>query len=265
MDPRDHARFTAELAASLAADPRVVALVGLGSTAATSRQPDPFSDHDLFVVVRSGHQERYRATPDWLPDSQRIVLWLRETAHGCKALYDDGHIVELAVFDPGELALARVNAYRVVFDRGDVAARLAAVAERTRQEAASDGPSDALLCGQLMTLLLTGVGRHRRGEILAGGEMVRSAALRHLLVLCARHLPTATPAALDNLDPWRRFESAHPGLGEELALALRRPTPEAARVLLDVAERELTSRLGNAFPRTAAATVRRQLGAGPQP
>lgn len=263
MDPRDHARFTDELAASLAADPRVVALVGLGSTAATGRLPDRFSDHDLFVVVRSGDQEHYRATPAWLPDGSRIVLWLRETAHGCKALYDDGHIVELAVFDPEELALARINAYRVIFDRGDVAARLAAVAERTRQEAATTGPGDALLCGQFLTMLLTGVGRHRRGETLAGGEMVRGAALRHLLVLCARHLPSARPDVLDNLDPWRRFEAAHPDLGAELARALHEPTPELARILLEIADRELAPHLGAAFPRAAAAVVRQQLAASP--
>ena len=36
----------------------------------------------------------------------RVLLSFRETAHGLKVLYDDGHLLELAVFAPEELALA---------------------------------------------------------------------------------------------------------------------------------------------------------------
>lgn len=58
-----------------------------------------------------------RSTSSWLPHAERIALWFPETPHRCKAVYDDGHLVEYAVFTPDELQVARVNDYRVLLDR----------------------------------------------------------------------------------------------------------------------------------------------------
>ncbi|HEY0372989.1 MAG TPA: hypothetical protein VGD79_13370, partial [Thermoanaerobaculia bacterium] len=108
--------FTDQLAATLTADPRILGLIALGSMAEVGgRLPDRYSDHDFFVITQ--HAEAFRATTEWLPHAGRIALWFRETPHGCKAVYDDGHLVEYAVFTPDELQLARVNDYRVLLDR----------------------------------------------------------------------------------------------------------------------------------------------------
>ena len=257
MDPAAYARFTSALAERLAADPDVLGLVALGSMSLEPPGPDAWSDHDFFVVTRAGAQERFRADPGWLPAPGRIVLWHRETAHGLKAIWDDGHLAELAVFDPDELALARVNRYRVLLDRADVAARMAAVRSATEARRAGEAPDPRWLGGQFLGELLVGAGRAARGERTSGHFRVRSQALLHLLQLVHRLVPPAEGAVPDGLDVSRRVERAWPALAGDLDAALARPVPDAAAALLDAAERALGDRAP--WPPTAAAAVRRKI------
>lgn len=257
VTPERFADFTRRLVDRAATEPDVLGVVALGSTSEEPPLPDPWSDHDLFLITRPGAQERFRADPGWLPDAERLVLWHRETAHGLKAIWDDGHLAELAVFDPDELALARVNRCRVLLDRADVAARLRAVREATAARVASERPDDRWLVGQLLGALLVGAARAARGERLSGHQLVRGAAVGHLLVLAARHLSPAAGAAPDELDPFRRVERGWPPLAAEIEAALRLPVPAAARALLDAAEGALRDRVP--WPRPAAEAVRRRL------
>lgn len=257
MDPAAYDRFTAALGARLAADPDVVGLVALGSMSGEPPAPDEWSDHDFFVVTRPGAQERFRTDPGWLPDPERIVLWHRETAHGAKAIWDDGHLAELAVFDPDELALARVNRHRVLLDRGDVAARVAAVRGATEARRAAEAPDPRWLGGQLLGELLVGATRAARGERTSGHFRVRTQGLLHLLQLVHRLVPPAPGALPDGLDVSRRVEEAWPALAAELDRALLLPVSEAAEALLDAAERALGPRAP--WPPAAAAAVRRRI------
>lgn len=257
MEAEDYAAFTDELTRSLARDPAVVGLVALGSMARRDYLPDEWSDHDFFVVAESGEPERLRTDLSWLPRAGEVACSFRETAHGLKVLYRDGHLLELAVFDAGELRLARVNRYRVLLDRGGVEGRLAEVAAATAERLRAEAPSDDHLAGQLASAILVGAGRARRGEVLSGDLKLREA-VRHFAVLLVRHLPAADAALLDSLDPLRRFERVHPRLGAELGALLRREPADAARGLLDLAERELGARLAGFA--AACAAVRRALG-----
>jgi hypothetical protein len=202
-------------------------------------------------------QEAFRADLSWLPDPERVVFSYRETAHGVQALYDDGHLVEFAVFDLVELAVARVNRYRVLLDRADIERRLAELAATTAK--ASEERADAgWLIGQFLTGLLVAVGRFARGERASARALVVSQAARPLLVLLARHVPSERRGVLDDLDPFRRFELAYPDLGRELDVLLRLETPAAALGLLDLARRELEGRMPG-FPSRAAEIVCRRV------
>lgn len=260
MEPAEYQRFTEELRRGLEADERVLGLVALGSMAGRDYAPDAFSDHDFFVITRPGAQEPFRRDTGWVPRAEGLALWMRETAHGVKALFESGHLLEFAVFSLEELSLARVNRYRVLLDRGGVEEALAAVARSTAGQGA---PDDGWLLGQFLTQLLVGAGRHARGERLSGHSRVKEDALRHLVRLLARHVPSEHSALLDELDPVRRFERVFPGLGQELNEALGRQTPQAALLLLDVAERELKAKLAAGFPTAAFTAVRARLQALP--
>ncbi len=257
LDLDAYRALTVELCRRLASFPEVIGVVALGSMAERSSSPDRHSDHDFFVVVEAGAQERFRADLSWLPEHGRVVLAYRETAHGLKVIYEDGHLLEFAVFSPDELAVARVNEFRVLLDRGDVAARMAAVRRATEAGLRESAPSDAWLLGQFLAALLVGAGRWRRGERLSGRALLDGPAVDHLVELVARHVPPAPAVPRDDLDPRRRFELAYPSVAPEIERALTAEPPRAALILLDLAEREL-GRL-EAFPRDGAAALRRVL------
>ena len=226
MDRAQYDAFTGKLRASLDEDQRVLGLVALGSMSGEPPEPDAYSDHDFFLIVRSGEQEQMRNDLSWLPDAGEITLAFRETAHGVKAVYRSGHLLEFAVFDLEELQLARVNRYRTLLDRGGIDERMRALRERTARE---PKPDRAWLWGQFLTALLVGAGRSRRGERLSG---------RSFLLAAARYLAQLAGTAGDSLDPLRRFEQTLPGLDADDALELLRASAklegfpaEAARAI----------------------------------
>jgi hypothetical protein len=256
MTPEDHRDFTEAVRARLAEDPDVLGLVGLGSTSGLPPGPDPFSDHDFFVVTRPGAQERFRRDLGWLPATAGpVASFFRETAHGVKALLESGHLVEFAAFDPDELALARVNRYAVLLDRGDVAARLGRVREATVAGLSSQRTDQDWHAGQFLTALVIGASRAARGETLSGHQLVRVAALGNLVSLLRAALPRSQVGLLDDLDPNRRLERAFPGTAEELDEALRLPVVASARALLSILQRHRPGML----PAAGCAAVERAL------
>jgi hypothetical protein len=236
VESDDYRAFTAELRARLAGDERVVGLVAVGSMAARDYEPDAWSDHDFFVITQPGEQEVLRRDLAWLPDRTRVALSFRETDHGLKVIYDNGHMVEFAVFDLDEIALAGVNRYRVLLDRGGVEERTASVETQGRPR-----QSDEFLFGMTVAAALVAAGRARRGELLSAAFFV-TWTLKHLTALLARAVPSAQASILDELDSLRRFERAYPQLGAELAGIVRLAPDEAAVALLAVADRELRPR-----------------------
>jgi hypothetical protein len=258
MDAEGYAALTQALHDRLAGDARVLGLVALGSMAQRDYQPDRWSDHDFFVVTQPGEQAGMRADLSWLPEASRIALAYQETAHGLKVIYENGHLLEFAVFDPDELTVVKVNRYRVLFDRADIAERLAAAASFTERSGETQAADDMRELGTFLANLLVGVGRHRRGEMMSGRQFVAGYALGHLLTLLARHVPAPEHSLLDTLDPTRRFERVYPALGAEINAALRLDTDAAARALLELALRELQPRIAE-FPTAAAELMLAQL------
>jgi len=253
MNPREYQAFTRRLQENLQGDDRVTGLVALGSMAQLDYEPDIWSDHDFFVIVRSGEQEAFRGDLSWLPANQPILLSYRETAHGLKVLYESGHLLEFAVFDQHELYLARVNRFRVLLDKGGIQQHLERIREFTRGKAETLG-DDHWLIGQFITNMLVGSGRYRRGEQLSGNFFVKTSGLRSLLLLLTKHIHSAQKNVLDDLDPHRRFEVAYPELGKELNLILSKEAPAAAKEMLLLAQRELQTRIQD-YPVRASQVV----------
>jgi hypothetical protein len=245
--------FSAELLDRASSRPEVLGLIALGSMAEVDYGPDEGSDHDFFLVVQPGSEEAFRTGLDWLPRAAEIQLYFRETAHGLKVFYPDPHLIEFAVFTPDELALARVNRYRVLLDRGDVAARMTKIAAQTR---GIEPPADRWLLGQLIGELWITIGRDRRGEHLSARQRLLNA-VGHLVRLLERHLDAPERDRLDDLDPLRRFEQVYPALGGEIGALLGEPTADAARGLIALTERELAAKL-DGLPAPLFAALRRR-------
>jgi hypothetical protein len=220
-------------------------------------RPDEWSDHDFLVVVQAGVQEEFRQHVTWIPDWQRLVYRFRETAHGVKALYDSGHLLEFAVFDPDELYLAKIDQFRVLFDRADVGRRMEEVARSTSEWRRSEAPDDSHLIGQLLTFVLVAYGRWNRGERLSARAFLGNAVIQ-LVRLLERHVPASAPGSRTSIDPLRRFELGYAALGAALDEVLAQPLPAAAAGLLALAQRELAARMPQ-FPDAALEVVRRQM------
>lgn len=258
MTPEAYNAFTQALQQKATTNEQVQGLIALGSMAAQDYLPDQWSDHDFFLIVTTGSQAHFHNDLSWLPDAANIALQIRETSHGNKVIYQNGHLLEYAIFDAAELNLARINRYRVLVDKTNIAERCAQLqtdSSQWRQQAIADDDS---IFGQFLINLHVGFGRYHRGEQLTAHQFVKMYALTHLLTLLYKHLPAANKGILDNLDAARRFEKVFPALGQQLNKAMLQPVPIAALRLLDIAAQQLPSYLPN-YPETAVAVVRRYL------
>lgn len=251
MTPEQYHAFTEALHANLDADPNVIGLIYAGSTAGKGRTPDAFSDHDFLVVTLPGLQEAYRTNLTWLPNYESIALAVRETDHGLKVLYQDGHLLEFAIFDREEISHAKLNDYAVAIDRADFTEMMA----RLSQQTAEHQPKLKRDMGMVPCLLLVGAGRAGRGEVLSASVFIKTYALSHFLTLVAHHLPAESDAGtLDNLDPFRRVEQVYPTIAGQIADALCLPPLQSALAILNIYSAQFQHL--EDYPISAVTTVR---------
>jgi hypothetical protein len=243
VDAIKYQRFTDHLVAWAAGEPDVIALVAVGSTAAVTHEPDEWSDHDVLVVSSAEASAGLLEDPSWLPDAERIVLWHTETVDGRAAVYDDGHLIELAVFGAADIPAISLNDYRVLVDKSNLTATLASLKRDTTRRVADDDPTGSRRFRQIVVQLIIGLGRHARGESLSAHERIRGQALTHLLSLVRDFVPAESNTPLDNLDPYRRIELGHPAICRRLDTALTASLPELAETMLSLIQEHLADRV----------------------
>lgn len=252
-----------ELSAGIAAgvrahdDLRGLVLLGSASADAAARR-DEWSDHDFFALIAPGRGPAVRPDLGWLPDQDRIVLTAREGEVGFVALYDDARLCEFALAEAEELSGALVTDATIVEDDADGV--LATLVARGRTQAEQAGALDPVNDARLVLVkLLIGVGRVRRGEVLAGGAFIRQWAVQHLLRALRGRAGEQGASFGDPCDPFRRFEQDFPVWGARIADALSRPPEQAARELYLFA-REVLEPGWAQFPSRAADVVALRLG-----
>lgn len=204
----------------------VLGLVLVGSAADTERV-DEWSDHDFFLIVKVGVGEAMRKDLSWLPNHEDVVIAARETAHGLKVVYRNGHVLEFAVFEDPELELASVNYWAVPVDKTNITSRVQALEAKTHGAPFEEEKE----WGLFLALILIAVGRARRGEVLIAGQAIRSYYLKHVLGFVRdRRRPIAGTEGLeDNLDRFRRFERQYPDEAVRIENILQLPVEDSAR------------------------------------
>ena len=188
-----------------------------------------------------------RVGAEWafLPRRDELVLTAREHDSGGVALYADGTLLEFGAGRPWEVTDPSCE---VLLGGADL-----------RLGLPPDEPDAANSVRLFLAKVLIGVGRVRRGEVLAGGLHIRCHALGALAAALRGRVPPPEVAEPNCFDPLRRFEAAYPRLGENLAAALDRP-PEAAGLALFRLAREVLEPGWPEFPSRAADVVARRLG-----
>jgi hypothetical protein len=232
-------------------------LLGSASRDGAGRR-DEWSDHDFFAMIEPGRGAALRPDLSWLPERDRLVLTAREGEIGFVAVYDDGHVFEFALSEVAELAGAVAGDATVVLD--DEAGSVAALIESARVRAAAsdrfDPENDARL---VLVKLMIGVGRIRRGELLNGGQLVRTAAGQHLVRAIRGRFSDRSTTLRDTIDPVRRFERDFPEWGARIASTLDLPAEDAANGLFRLT-REILEPGWSGFPSRAADAVADRLG-----
>lgn len=214
---------------SVAASGQALALIGLGSAGLERERLDAYSDLDFFVVARAGRKGWFLDDLGWLSAVAPIAYQFRNTADGCKLLFDDGIFCEFAIFERAELASIPFAAGRLVWSDPAVAESIAQPAQ-----AATPGDAPALewLLGEALTNLYVGLARYRRGEKLSAARFVQSYALDRVIELIER--TEAASGQADQFSRERRFEQRFPARAGELAAMLQgyERSPESALAIL---------------------------------
>lgn len=224
MDTHAYNRVTTQICEWAQRHPSVVGVVAVGSTAAVSTAPDEWSDHDIVIVTYEGEASIVLNDLSWLPDAGRIVVQFAETEQGRSLVYEDGHLIELAVVDESDIDVLSISAYKPLLGPVWLHRRLEIIAQRTANQQAADDPDGTHRYRHLIKELIIGLGRFGRGEMFSANQRIRGSALTTLLSLIADFVPPAVPVT-DILDPHRRFEQAHPNEAARLRRALEAPIP----------------------------------------
>ncbi|MEQ8822005.1 MAG: hypothetical protein RLY93_17355 [Sumerlaeia bacterium] len=244
------------IAASLAARPDALALLGLGSVGRERERLDAYSDLDFFVLVSEGAKGRYVQNLDWLTEIRPVVFQFQNTADGYKLLFDDGVFCEFAVFELSELGQIPYSPGHIVWKREEVPDSVATPAVPMPAPPAKPDVDWAL--GEALTNLYVGLGRYRRGEKLSAFKFVQSYALDRVVDLANIVFAENDAAQRDRFDRERRIEARLPGVEDllaSLALGYAR-TPEAALAILDFLEArfEVNAALAEEIRRLANST-----------
>lgn len=228
-------QFQEQMVEKLEPLPKVLGLMFAGSAADLSRV-DKYSDQDFYLIVENGTAESFRQDLSWLPNHDQIILSPRETEHGLKVLYQEGTMLEFAVFEIGELPSHMApKDNRVVFDRGGVREIIDQITHHPSK------PFDPKTEYQLfLTLLHIGIGRVKRGEVIAGSQHIKAFAMNHLLGL-VRHYRPASVDSSDELNRYRRFERDYPALGSKLSVLIQGDSLKCAEGMLEISDEFPTS------------------------
>ena len=214
------------IAARLKTETGALALLGLGSVGLDTGRADRFSDLDFFVIAETQTAIALREDLGWLSSIRPLTFRHRNTADGWKVLFDDGIFAEFAVFSPEQLPQIPFQAGRVVWARDDFDPSILVPTRHADTTEIAWAVSEALTC------LYVGLGRFRRGEILAAQRLIQGSALD--LVLKIMLADGSSGQGADPFNPSRRVEQIWPERGDWLrqACAGYGHSLEAAQILL---------------------------------
>jgi hypothetical protein len=176
-----------ELGAALARRGDAIALIGLGSVGVDLDRLDDHSDLDFFVIVEDDARQRYLDSIDWLEELSPVAFSFPNTVDGRKALFADGLYAEYAVFTLDGVAACAAPAGRIVWQRADAPAGLAAA-----RGLPPPAPHDSVQwqANEALTNVYVGLHRDARGETLSATRLIQVHAVDRVLTIAGLHADT---------------------------------------------------------------------------
>ncbi len=192
------------LGVTLANDPDVVALLGLGSAGMEMHRFDEHSDIDFFIVVDTLRaKQRYLDSIEWIEGfGGQVAFSFVNDANGRKVLLADGLFLEYAIFTLAELAGLSYTGERVVWRRPGY--DISCFAPRKPPPAPAIDTVEFHV-DEALTNLFVGLHREHRGERLTAMRFIQVFAVDRILSL-VRLRTDATAPSHDPFEPTRRAE-----------------------------------------------------------
>ena len=159
----------------------VLAFIGLGSMHDLTRL-DAYSDIDFFILVQSQQDKKiYMEDMSWL-DVHPIIFSYIETRDGLKVMYEDGILLEFAVFTMDELKL-------IPFQEGTIYYKKPFIEEHDlKPQLEQSHPFDLnKTISNCLSNLYVGLLREHRGEHVAAFLMIQVYATSNLLKILDKH------------------------------------------------------------------------------
>jgi lincosamide nucleotidyltransferase B/F len=239
MKNRDHLlQRLDEIARSVSSTGKALALIGLGSVGQETSRLDEYSDLDFFVIVQDGAKPQFLQDLSWLSSAYPLSWSFANTRDGCKVLFQDGIFAEFAIFKMEELQSIPYAPGRLVWAASGIDPAIACPAAALPQDSMR---TEDWLIGEILSNLLIGLGRFRRGEKISALRFVQGYAVDRILEL-APAIEREQPAFSDSFAPERRFEQRFPELAKRLpdfCLGYEL-TPQSARNILEFLEEKYT-------------------------
>lgn len=192
--------FLNNLGKSLANDPHVECLLGLGSMSETSRM-DEYSDMDFFLIVEKGYKEHYINQLSWLA-IEPIVFQFKNTKDGHKVLFDNDVFAEFAVFEKEELPNIGFTQGKVIyqkqgFDLAWIEPKKVPNPKKRTQD---------FLVNEALTNLYIGLKREHRGEHASAFSFIQVYAAS-LIIELFEYVYPENPILIDSFVYERRIEN----------------------------------------------------------
>jgi hypothetical protein len=190
-----------------------LALLALGSVGIECSRIDEYSDLDFFLIVKKGSKSKYLDSLFWLNDVYPLAYWFKNTVDGYKILFEDGIYGEFAVFEESEMDTISYNEGRWIFKKPECTTNN--VQSKPFEPIESNDIEYQI--NELLTNLLVGMQRYRRGEKLAAQRLIEFFALNRLLsILTSIYIEEKGYPDKFNLE--RRIEFRFPIFAKSLPL-----------------------------------------------
>jgi hypothetical protein len=210
-------------------------LLGLGSVGMETDRIDEYSDLDFFIMVTSGHKERFIDHLDWLEDTHPLAYYFKNTNVGYKFMFEDGIYGEFAIFEEWELEKAAYAKGRIVWK--DPTYMNERIINPTSKYPRLKAESIEFAVNEALTNLYVGLGRYARGEKLSAVRFVENYAVDSL-ISALHFLEQEVEFYPDPFGNERRIEIRYPTFAERLGEMIQGydKVPESAIHILNYME-----------------------------
>lgn len=158
-------------------NPDILAFIGLGSMDETYRL-DAYSDVDFFIIVNPSLKPILYNDVSWLNVSS-IACWFQETMDGLKVVYEDGILLEFAIFTLDQLPHIEESGGRIYFLKEGISVEDVMVRKPNTMTFNFEKTLNMLYAHCYIGMM-----RERRDEHVAAHTMIQVYAAHELCELC---------------------------------------------------------------------------------